>query len=120
MKLLAKRLLSLFPVRLPVGMTAFHKFSDDIIELTGPIADEDSLKYVVASNILHLGAQRARVSKNYFVQTIIKTAANQVASQVFLDIKNKQQEAQKAQAEATAAQEKVNTLNGQQETQEGT
>lgn len=104
MKLL-KQALSLIPTRLPVGLSEFNKFADDIIELSGPIADQESMRYVIATNVINLGPQRSHVAKNYFVRTMVKAAANQVASHVFQDIKIKQQEAQqKAQAEETAKQ----------------
>jgi thiamine pyrophosphate-dependent acetolactate synthase large subunit-like protein len=108
MKLLVKRLLSYLPTKLPVGLTEFHAWADSIIELSGKYADEDSLKFALASMILHIDAKVASISKNYFVNNLRKVAANQVAGQVFQDIKTKQQEAQKAAeqkpAEATASQ----------------
>ena len=102
MKLLIKRVLSLFPTRLPVGLTEFELWSDSIIELTGKIADRDSMKFAIASMLIHKDASKGRVPKNSFVQGLIKSAANQVASQVFQDIKAKQQEAIKI-AQETAA-----------------
>lgn len=112
---LIKRLLSLFPSKLPVGRTAFSKWVDDIVELSGPLADRDSMEFVLSSAIQHASSNRGYVPKNYFVNTLIKAAANQVAAQVFQDIKIKQQKAvedQKAaelakQAEVTAIPEAV-------------
>jgi hypothetical protein len=85
-----KRILSYLPTALPVGLTAFNQFASDIIELTGPLAEEDSLRYVVATQILNLPSTRSWKPKAYFVSCIRKAAANQVASQVFTDIKEKQ------------------------------
>jgi hypothetical protein len=108
MRLLFKRLLSYFPSKLPVGMTELHKFSDDIIELSGAYADIDSMKYAISTMIIHADSKFGALAKNYFVVRLRKVAANQVASQLFTDIKTKQQEAQKAaeqaikQAEVTA------------------
>lgn len=93
---------SYFPRRLPVGLTEFHEWADRIISLAGQFADADSMKWALASQVMHLGAQKAAVSDQYFIRSMRKAAANQVASQVFQDIKTKQQEQQKAQAEATA------------------
>lgn len=93
-KLLAQ-LLSLLPSPLPVGMTEFEEFSNSVIELSGEYADRDSMKYAIASMIIHLGPQRSHVAKNYFVRSLRKAAANQIASQVFQDIKRKQDEAAK-------------------------
>lgn len=107
MNLLIKKLLSYLPSRLPVGMTQFQQWSQDIIDLCGPLADEDSMRFAICSQILHMGAQKDRVPKRYFVASLRKAAANQVASQVFQDVKLRQQEkAQEAAAAlATAAQE---------------
>jgi hypothetical protein len=96
MKQLLKKILSYFPSKLPVGITEFEAFSSEIIELAGKYADIDSLKFAIASMIIHADARFGALPKNYFVVRLRKVAANQVASQVFTDIKNKQQEAQKA------------------------
>lgn len=111
LSLLIKQLLSYFPSKLPVGRTAFTKWADDIIELAGELADRDSIEFVLSSAIQHASSNRGYVPKNYFVNTLIKAAANQVAAQVFQDVKIKQQEAAKLaaaieqakQAEVTAA-----------------
>jgi hypothetical protein len=109
MRLFLLRLLSLFPSKLPIGMTEFEKWSSEVIELTGPIADTDSLKFALCSMILHKGPDRNGVSpgsmpKNFFVQGLRKSAANQVASQVFQDIKIKQQEEAKRKQEEASKQ----------------
>lgn len=96
-------LLSFIPRRLPVGVTDFNKFADRIIALSGQFADRDSMTYVIADLILRLKPTDAYMSDRYFVNSMIKAAANQVASQVFHDIRTKQQEALKA-AEAAKSQ----------------
>lgn len=106
-----RKLLSYIPTSLPVGMTEFVEWSDSIIELSGKFADEDSMRWAISNMIMHLPSTKATASKNYFVQCLRKTAANQIAGQIFVDIKEKQAAAQKAaeaaqqpqQAEATAA-----------------
>lgn len=105
MKLLLKRLLSYLPTQLPVGLTEFNKWADDIIELSGEFADRDSMKYAIASNLIHLPHTASRMPKNHFVKTMRKAAANQVASAVFQEIKTKQLE--KAAAEAAKQQEQA-------------
>lgn len=102
MKLL-KKVASLLPTKLPVGMAEFNTWADSIIELSGRFADDDSLKFALANMIMHLGPQRSSVPKNHFVRSLRKTAANQVAGQVFLDIKEKQK-AQQEEAAKLAAQ----------------
>lgn len=101
MKQLLKQILSFLPSKLPVGLAEFHKFADEIIELAGPYADADSMKWAISSQITHLPHTTSSKPKAYFVNCLRKAAANQIASQVFLDIKVKQQELQK-QAEDTA------------------
>lgn len=103
MKLAIKRLLSYCPTPLPVGLTEFNTWADSIIELGGQYADQDSLRFAIASMVIHLPAGTGGISKNHFVKGLRKSAANQVASQVFQDIKAKQQALlEKQQAEATA------------------
>lgn len=105
MKKLVTLLLSYVSTPLPVGITQFNKWADEIIQITGEFADRDSMTFAIASQVMHLGPQRSRVPKQFFVKSLRKAAANQVASQIFQDIKLKQQEAQKAaqqQAEDTA------------------
>lgn len=95
--------LSYLPSPLPVGMTEFNTWADSIIDLSGQFADPDSMKFAISSIIMHLDSTRSFVPKHYFVKCLRKVAANQVAGQVFQDIKTRQQEAAlKAQAEAAA------------------
>lgn len=98
-KSVLKYLLSYFPENLPVGMTAYNQFCNDIIELAGPYADKDSMRFVISTNILHLDPKYSRASKQYFVRRLRKTAANQIVSEVINEIKAAQL---KKQAEATA------------------
>lgn len=121
-KLILKRFLSLFPSALPTGRTEFDKFSNDIIELVEGLADDNSLKFAISTMIMHLGPQRSHVSKNYFVQSLRKTAANQVAHAVLQELKNEQiekakkaEEEAKKQAEDTAKQQGQGS--GEKETQ---
>lgn len=111
MKLQLKRFLSYFPSNLPVGITEFDAWADSIIELSGQFASIDSMKFALASMIIHADAKQSSVPKNNFVKALRKSAANQVASQVFQDIKTKQQ------AEATAATSEAAQANGQAQVQ---
>ncbi len=115
MRLLIKRLLSYVPTLLPVGLTSFYTWADSILELSGQYADKESMQFAIASMVIHLPAGKAYCSKNHFVAGLRKSAANQVASQVFQEIKTKMEEKQKA--EATAAQQ-AKAADGQQETKE--
>lgn len=101
--LMIKRLLSYLPTKLPVGVSEFDGFADSVLELSGNYADKDSMKFAIASMIIHADHKSAALSKNYFVVRLRKSAANQVASQVFQDIKAKQEASLKEkQAEDTA------------------
>lgn len=107
LQLLVKRIWSLVPTPLPIGVTEFEKWSDSIYDLA-PYADRDSIKFTLATMIMHLGPQRSRVAKNHFVRSLRKTAANQVAHARMTEIKlKKDAEAKAAQqlAEETAARE---------------
>lgn len=100
-KYIYKLIMSYFPAKLPVGLTAMHKFCDDVIELSGKFADIDSMKFAIATTIIHLDQGSAYVSKQFFVRRMRKAAANQVASAIFQEVKKRQDE-EKAKAEATA------------------
>ncbi len=104
---LIKRLLSYLPTPLPVGVSQFESFADSIIELSGPYADVDSMRFAIASMIIHADHKNAALPKNYFVTRLRKSAANQIASQVFQDIKTRQELTLKTKAEETALKEAV-------------
>ena len=95
---------------LPVGLTEFNAFAARIIAQAGAFADEDSMKFALATSIIHADASKGSLPDSFFINRLRKAAANQVASQVFQDIKAKQQAAQEAakqQAEATPSTEVV-------------
>lgn len=93
---LFKKIAARFDTKLPVGMTEFNEWADSIIDLAGEFADRDSMKYALASNVIHMKHTADAAPKAYFVAVLRKAAANQVASAVFQDIKIKQEEAIKA------------------------
>jgi hypothetical protein len=112
MKLLLKKILSYLPSKLPVGLTEFNKFVDDIIELSGQYADRTSMEFAIASMLIHAPSHLGALSKNYFVVRLRKSAANQVASQVFQTIK--EQQAQKpVEATTTSPAESSNVKTDQ-------
>jgi hypothetical protein len=111
---LIKYLRSYFPEKLPVGLTAYNQFTDSIIELAGPYADKDSMRFAISTMIIHLSQDHGSVSKQLFVRRLRKVAANQVASAVINDIKQRQaEEIAKKQAEATATQDLKVVANGE-------
>lgn len=103
-KLLAKMLIRV-PRRLPVGLTEFNNFADRVIMLAGQFADTDSMRFAIATAVIHADASKGRVADKFFVDRLVKSAANQVASYVFQEVKQKQAEMLQA-AELKAAQDK--------------
>ena len=106
MRLILIRTLSYVPTRLPVGLAEFNAWADSIIGLLGPGFDnvpKDDLYFVLATIVMHLPSGKDSVPKAYFVRSIRKGAANQVAGQIFQEVKKRQAEQEaKKQAEATA------------------
>ncbi len=103
-KKLAKQVRGLFPSALPTGLTAFNAWADDISDTYFmPTSDKDSIRFSLASIVMHLGPTAAYRSKFYFALVLRAGAAKQVAGAAFYEIKNKQQEAAKAAALAVEA-----------------
>lgn len=100
-----RKVASYFPTQLPIGVTDFHSWADDIVQLSGA-PDNDSSRYTLGLMLPQLAPNVDRKSKNHFVKCIRKAMANQVASQVAWDIKQaaaaKAAEANKS-AEVTAS-----------------
>lgn len=86
---------------LPIGKTQFKEWSDRIIQAACVEASERSLKFSLASMIMHLGSTEAFKEDAYFVLALRKAASNQTAHAMLEDIKQ-EQEAEKKLAEATA------------------
>lgn len=99
-------LMSYVPTRIPTGMTLYQTWLDSIKELSGPIADSDSLEWVISNEVMRLSSTRDRVAKAFFVKSLRKYAANQLAAATVMKLKQKQEDAAKVakQAEDTAKQ----------------
>ncbi len=95
-----KRLLSYIPTQLPLGLTAYKAWSNEVVELIGPIANTDDLHFCVAAEVLRVGPSANAVSKNYFVKRVRAGATKQLAGAVFTEIKERQQALQRAEVEA--------------------
>lgn len=105
--------LSAFPTALPRGLTEFNLWSQSIIDTFG-LPDNDSVRFMLATMVLHLDSTSAYKPKLYFGFAALKSMSNQVAAYVVQEEKRKQQErieaekaAAKQQAEATAEAEKL-------------
>jgi hypothetical protein len=101
MKLLRK-LFAMLPHKLPQGMAEFETWAKSIIDIY-EMPDNDSIRFALATAIMHLPATASHRPRAYFGAILIKGAASQVANQVFYDMKLKQQI--KAEEEAKAAKE---------------
>lgn len=91
-----------FPTKLPQGVQEFEAWASQIIKAYG-MPDNDSVRFAIASSILHLSSTDSHRPPAYFGKVLVKGAASQVALGVMEDLKNKQKAAQAAAtAEATA------------------
>lgn len=105
-KRLYKQIRGRYKSPLPTGMTAFNDWVDDIRATYWlPTEDVDSIRYTLATIIMHLKEAEAFTPKWYFVKVLRAAAAKQVAQGTFQEIKLRQQAAQVAAklAEATAS-----------------
>jgi len=87
---LALKLRALFPSAMPIGLAEHKAWADSIISLYD-FPDNDSVRFALATMVLHLGPTAAYRSKFYFSIMLKAGAAKQVASAVFQEIKIKQQ-----------------------------
>jgi hypothetical protein len=92
---LYNKVLFRFPTKLPNGATEFETFYKSIVQ-TYDFPDNDSVRFALATMILHAPESMAYAPKFWFVRRLIKGAANQVASQVFTEMKIKQKAAEDA------------------------
>ena len=81
---------SFFPTSLPKGVTEFHAWADDIIDLSGA-PDNDSVKFALATNILHASPTAAIKPKFHYILLMKKAMANQVASHIINETKARQE-----------------------------
>lgn len=109
LKNILRLIVSFLPTSLPTGATAYESWLNEIVLLTGQLADEQSLKWVISNEIMRLAPGRDRVPKRYFVKALRKYAANQVAAYKVQEIKQAQEERAKQQklAEDTAKAEQT-------------
>jgi len=93
----------LFPSALPTGLTEFNTWAESIAATYRlPTSNMDSVKFTLATMIMHLGPNAAYRSKYHFVLAIRASAAKQVAGAAFHEIKERDKAARAAaQAEAT-------------------
>lgn len=81
-----------FPSAVPIGMTDFENWSSSIIS-TYNFPDNDSIRFALASQVMHSGDKAAFTPRRVFMLMLRAGAAKQVAYAVFSDLKAKQQAA---------------------------
>ncbi len=105
------RILGRRKTALPVGMTEFEKWANSIISIYKPPGSDDSVKFALATMIMHSGPTEAYKSKHYFNLALRASAAKQISGAVFQDIKLRQQKAAKDAQEALAKPPEVVVAN---------
>ena len=104
LKRIIKQIAGLFPTALPVGVSEFHAWAEDISKTYDlPTSNLETVKFTLATMIMHLGPQAAYKTKIFFVLSLRAGAAKQIAHACFVEIKTKQQEESEATAKALAA-----------------
>lgn len=77
------------PVKLPIGMTAFDTFAEDILKRYN-LPDKNDYRNAIATMILHMGPQKNFQSPRYFAKAILKSMANQIAYEKIQQFKEAQ------------------------------
>ncbi len=93
-KKIVLKVTSFIPTRVPLSYDAYNNWIADIIELAGPIADKESLAWVVSNEVMRQPTGKDYISKHTFVKLIRKFAANQFAANKVNEIKKAQEERQ--------------------------
>lgn len=75
------------PRPLPLGVKEFHAWADRVIAGALITATPDSQKFALASMILHLGPTESHKPDAFFVHSLRKSAANQVADAMLREIR---------------------------------
>lgn len=107
------KLRNLFPSPLPVGMAEFETWSLSIVE-TYDFPNNDSIRFALATMIMHSGPTAAYVSKHHFSLAVKASMAKQIAGGAFHDMKQRQMLAQQAAAQK-AEEEKIAAVTASQE-----
>jgi|SRR5271166_643109 len=93
------------PRPLPMGMTEFEEWSNRIISGAMVTATIETQKATLASMIMHLGPTEDHKPDAYFIHSLRKLAANQVANEVFTVIRTQVKERLAQQEQASKAAE---------------
>lgn len=82
-------------------MPEFEAWASSILALS-KVPDNDSTRFAVAVMVLHLDSSRDRKPKRYFVKSLNKSAANECANFIAMELKNKQKAAAELEAKKKA------------------
>lgn len=100
LKKLLRKVLGCIPSPVPTGMAEFNTWADSIINTYKmPTQDMDSIKYALATMIMHSGPTDAYKPKLHFALALNASAAKQVAGSVFREIKERHDASVKAAAQ---------------------
>lgn len=101
LKKFIKRQRARFPSPVPVGMAEFDTWASDIID-TYSLPDNNSIKFALATMIMHSGPTDAFKSKHYFMLMVKASMSKQIASAQFQEIKLRQQKLAEQEAQENA------------------
>lgn len=94
--------------KLPTGITEFDALIADLMSEYGdemPTQDVESIKFVVATIMMHLGQDDSHKSLEFFYKRIVAGASKQIAHHIFVETKEKQMKRAADEAAAAAAKE---------------
>ncbi len=98
---LARKVRAMFPSKLPMGTGEFDAWAESFHDTyTMPTEDRPSVKYALATMIMHGGPTTAYKSKFYYYLALSASASKQVAGQVFYNIKEEQKKKAEANVQA--------------------
>lgn len=96
-KKLGRQFLGLFPTAIPTGTAEFEVWAESIMSTYYmPTQDKDSIKWALATMIMHQGPTTAFKPKVFFALALRAGAAKQIANGVFYEIKTRHDAAAKA------------------------
>lgn len=96
-KQFVKFVTSFIPSKLPIGVSEFDAWADSVILLTS-LPNNESMKWALATMILHGDKAEASKPKRFYARCLHKAAANEIAGGIMHMLKEKQ----KAEMEAAA------------------
>lgn len=96
-----QKLLDFVPTRLPNGVTEFETWCQSLIDTYG-FPDNDSVRFMFAAMIMHLGQTDAYKPKRFFALSGYAAASKEIAKDRMITIKEAHEARAKAEATANA------------------